>query len=103
MNYWEKLQKSKCPKSKSHSNLKSAVLDDSTVAKLQCFSYITSKVEPYLKMYQTDNPMIPYLYFSLKTMLKDLLEIIVEPEVIQKCKTGKQFIKIDLEKKKKKI
>ena len=101
VNYWEKLPKSKRPKSKSYSNLKSAVLDDFTVAKLQCFSYIASKVEPYLKMYQTDNPMIPYMYFDLKTMLKDLLEIIVEPEVIQKCKTGKRLIKIDLKKKKK--
>ena len=51
-------------------------------------------------MYQTNNPMIPYMYFDLKTMLKDLLEIIVEPEVIQKYKTGKQLIEIDLEKKK---
>ena len=41
--------------------------------------------------------MIPYIYFDLKTMLKDLLEIIVEPAVIQKCKTGKQLIEIDLE------
>ena len=81
MNYWEKLPKSKCPKCKSYFNLKSAVLDDFTVAKLQCFSYITSKVEPYLKMYQTDNPVIPYMYFDLKMMLKDLLEIIVGPRV----------------------
>ena len=51
-------------------------------------------------MYQTNNPMIPYMYFALKAMLKNLLEIIVEPEVIQKCKTRKQLIKIDLEKKK---
>ena len=84
MNYWEKL-----PKSKSYSSVKSAALDDFTVAKLQCFSYIASKVEPYLKMYQTDNPMIPYMYFDL-----------VEPDVIQKCKTGKQLMEIDLEKKK---
>ena len=34
-------------------------------------------------------------------MLKDLLEIIVEPEVIEKCKTGKQLIEIDLKKKRK--
>ena len=32
-------------------------------------------------------------------MLKDLLEIIFEFEVIQKCKTIKQLIKNDLEKK----
>ena len=87
-------------KSKSYSNLKSVVFDDFTVAKLQCFSCIASKVESYLKMYQTDNPMIPYMYFDLKTMLKDLLEIIVEPEVIQECKTGKRLIETDLEKKK---
>ena len=97
MNYWEKLPKSKHPQSKSHPNLKAAVLDDFTVAKLQCFSYVASNVEPYLKIYQVNNPMIPYIYFDLKTMLKDLLEIIVEPAVIQKCKTGKQLIEIDLE------
>ena len=101
MNYWEKLSKSKHPKSKSYSKLKSAVLHDFTVAKLQCFSYVASKVEPYLKMCQTNNPVMPYMYFDLKTMLKNLLEIIVEPEVIQKCKTSKQLIKIDPEKKKK--
>lgn len=39
------------------------------------------------------------MYFNLKTMLKDLLEIIFEFEVIQKCKTIKQLIKNDLEKK----
>ena len=44
--------------------------------------------------------MIPYMYFDLKTMLKSLLEIIVEPEVMQKCKSGKQLIEINLEKKK---
>ena len=54
-------------------------------------------------MYQTNNSMIPYMYFDLKTVLKDLLEIVVEPEVIQKCKTGKQLIKIDVERKKKKF
>ena len=47
-------------------------------------------------MYETDNPMILYMYFDLKIMLKDLLEIIVEPEVIQKCKTGERLIEIDL-------
>ena len=49
-------------------------------------------------MYQTDNPMIPYMYFDLKKRLKDLLEIIIEPEVIQIWnKAGKRLIEIDLE------
>ena len=36
-------------------------------------------------MHETDNPMIPYMHFDLKAMFKDLLGIIVEPELIQKC------------------
>ena len=36
-------------------------------------------------------------------MLKDLLEIIVEPEVIEEFKTGNQLIEIDLKKKKRKF
>ena len=87
VNYWEKL-----PKSKSYCNLK--------LAKQQYFSYIASKVEPYLRTYQADNPMIPYMYFDRKTILKDLLEIIVELEAIRKCKTGKRLIETDFEKKK---
>ena len=39
------------------------------------------------------------MYFDLKTILKDLLEIIVELEAIQKCKTGKRLIETDLAKK----
>ena len=67
---------------------------------LSCNRYIASKVKPYLKMYQTDNPMIPYMYFDLKKRLKDLLEIIIEPEVIQIWnKAGKRLIEIDLESK----
>lgn len=99
VHFWEKLVKSKRPNSNSYSNLKSAVFDDLMLAKLQFFSYVASKVEPYLKVYQTDNPMIPFMYFDLRAMFKGLLEMIVVPEVLDKCKTGKQLVEIDLGKK----
>ena len=35
------------------------------------------------------------MYFDLKTMIKDLLEVIAEPEVIEKCKISKQLIEIN--------
>ena len=62
---WKNYQNLSTQNLKSHSNLKSAALDDFTFAKLQCFSNIASKVQPYLKMYQTDNQMIPSMYFDL--------------------------------------
>ncbi|MEO0688534.1 MAG: hypothetical protein AAFY76_26575, partial [Cyanobacteria bacterium J06649_11] len=95
--YWEGLPKSKRPTSKSYANLVSVISDPFIVAKLQFFSYVASKVEPYLKTYQTDNPMIPYMYFDLKAMLKSLLEMIVECGAVQKCKSAKQLMNIDLD------
>lgn len=95
--YWESLPKSKRPTSKSYANLVSVISDPFIVAKLQFFSYVASKVEPYLKTYQTDNPMIPYMYFDLKAMLKSLLEMIVECGAVQKCKSAKQLMNIDLD------
>ena len=54
-------------------------MDDQLVLpKLYIFSYVAGIVEPILKTYQTDNPMIPYLYFDLKATVKQPLELIVE-------------------------
>ena len=40
--------------------------------------------------------MIPYMYFDLKSLVKQLLEMIVEPKVIEECKSGKQLKELDL-------
>ena len=65
---WEKLQKSKRPSSKSYLTVKESVEDPLVTAKLQFFSFVSSIVEPYLRKYQTDKPMIPFIYFDLKDL-----------------------------------
>ena len=57
-------------------------------------------MESFLKTYQTDNPMIPYLYFDLKAIVKQLLELIVESNVIDACRSGRELKEINLEDKK---
>ena len=57
-------------------------------------------MEPFLKTYQTDNPMFPYLYFDLKAMIKQLLELIVERNVIDSCRSGRKLKEINLDDKK---
>lgn len=94
--FWEKLPKSKRPSSKSYFAVKDAVDDPLIQAKLQCFSYVAGIVEPFLRLYQTDNPMIPYMYFDLKSLVKQLLEMIVDLKVIEDCKSGKQLKDLDL-------
>ena len=57
-------------------------------------------MEPFLAAFQSDKLMIPYFYFYLKSIIKQLLGIIVEPKIIDSCKTGKQLKDIDLSDKK---
>ena len=96
ISFWEKLQKSKRPLSKSYLTVKESVEDPLVTAKLHFFSFVSSIVEPYLRKYQTDKPMIPFIYFDLKDLVIKLLDIIVKPAVINNCKSGKQLKEIDL-------
>ena len=52
--HWESKPKSKRPSSKSYENLKAAVNDPLTTAKLQFFSFVAGILQPFIKSYQTD-------------------------------------------------
>ena len=43
--------------------------------------------------------MIPFLYFDLKAVIRNILIIVIEPVVTEACHSGKQFKEIDLSKK----
>ena len=63
--FWSGFCKSKQPKCKSFENVKQAMEEDPfIVAELKFFSFICSLVEPYLTKYQTQKPMIPFMYFE---------------------------------------
>ena len=92
-NHWEKLPKSKRPKSKSYEHLKSAAEDLPTPAKLHFFSFFASLFEPFLAMYQTDQSLIPYMYNDLQKLLRKLILSIVKP---QNCKSATDTKNLDL-------
>lgn len=98
MEFWNKLPKYKQPSCKSFVNLNKAVKDPLTEAKISCFSFICSLVEPYLKKFQSDKPMVPFLYTDLKALIKNILQLVVKPVILDKCKTGMQMSSIDLDK-----
>ena len=76
--------------------MKKATEDLFIEAKLSFFGYVASLVEPYLKRYQTDSPMIPYMHKDLKSIVKRLLGIIVKAEAID-GKSAVQLMSIKLE------
>ena len=62
MNFWVKLS---AFQQKLYDTLKAAVLDELVIAKLGFFSCLAGMCKPFLTVYQTDRPMIPFLYGDL--------------------------------------
>ena len=96
--YWEKLPKLKRPPSKSYETMKKAIGDLFIVSKLHFFTYVSGLVEPFITLFQTDKPGIPFMYLSLKDLVLKLLEIIVKPIVLKSCSNGNKLKTIDLTK-----
>ena len=90
LEFWERLPKSKHPKSKSYEKVKCALVDPLLIVKLNFFSYAAGMVEPFLKKFETDKPMIPFLFFELKAIVTSLLEVIVRSLVVESCKSTKK-------------
>ena len=95
--FWEGLAPSKRSQSKSYKNVLVHISDKLTVAKLHFFVYVAGILEPYLTCYQGDGPMLPFMYDDISKFYKALLNIIVKPKVLQKCKTGLDLIRLELE------
>ena len=74
--------------------------DELTVAKLSYFKFVAAKLQPFLKAYQSDHPLVPFMYHDLKRLAKTLMELCVRLEVLEKCKTAKDFQNINLDDKK---
>ena len=96
---WQKLSKSKQPKSKSYNNLHNAVVDLFTPAKLNFFSYIASFFQPFLALYQTDNPMVPFLFDDLMALVKKVMMIIFKSDIVHGCTSASAIKKIDFDNK----
>ena len=63
ISFWKKQPRSKQPKCQSYENVKVAVNDNLTIVKLEFFAYIASIMEPFLKSYQSDNPIFVVFIF----------------------------------------
>ena len=68
-------------------------------AKLHFFSYVAKVANPFLHVYQTTIPMMPFFYEDLHDVIRTLMEKIVVSSVLHESKTASSLCKIDLTKK----
>ena len=92
-NHWESLPKSKRPSCMSYEFTVNAVKNELSLARLQFFNYLASMFEPFLKLYQTDTPMLPHMNGNLLELIKSILRMFIKSEAIEACSN---LTKIDL-------
>lgn len=85
------------PISKSYETMKKMLSDPLLKAKLSFFISIVEELEPFLKEFQTDAPMLPFLYEELETLLARLMKRVVKPSVLEKHVSGSQKAKLNLD------
>lgn len=91
-----KLSKSKRPTCQSYINLCEYVDDPLVLAKLNFFVCIAKVLMPYLELFQTDKPMMPYISDELQKILTNLLNRFVKKSVLD---TTRNIVKVDFNKK----
>ena len=76
MKHWEGLSQSQRPKNKSYETIVKHYADLLIGTNFKFFEYIASVFEPYLILYQTDAPVIPFMYEQLKEIYDRLISMV---------------------------
>ena len=71
--------------------------DPLLAAKLGFFHGMANHLEKFLVPFQSDNPLVPFLYQELFNLTKSLLKRIVKKEVYDKIEDSRDLFKLDLE------
>ena len=86
----------KDPCTKAFETVKQWIADPLGKAKLAFFVYVATPIESFLRIYQTDYPMIPYMANDLGLVFKTLLNRIITAEVMEEAGDDcYKLIKID--------
>lgn len=86
-------KKVKLPINISTTNIKNACNDKLIKAKLAFFSTIALSLEPFLRKYQTAQPMAPFIYSDLEQLLRNLINRFVKTDIAKV--DIKDLIKVD--------
>ena len=87
--------KSKQPQSSSFQILLQAVEDPYIPAKLKVVEYVAGKSNKYLRGFQTDQPMVPFLNGTLLELLYSLMSMFINNATMKKATSSLKLLKID--------
>ena len=82
---------------RSCQNINDPIEDPMAPAKLMFFSFVARILQPILVKYQSDKPMVPYMYQNLFKLLRKLIQLIVKPDIVANCSSAINLKSIDLD------
>lgn len=85
------------PQNASYRRIKQAVMDTPLLlCQLSFFAYVARQVEPFLKRYQSDRPLMPFLASDLHSLIKSLMQCFVTEEALSGCSSSRKLMDIDV-------
>ena len=69
-----------------YKRIRSALLDPATLAKFNFVAFLASALTPFLKVFQTSEPLIHVLYEKLNELVRTLMLLFLKVDVV----TGKE-------------
>lgn len=91
--------KNKPPQSKNFTQVSEFLKDDFLLAKLHFMLTVTTELEPFLRMFQSNKPLLPFLYMELMTMLKNIMKRFIIANVMDLATTDTELMQVDLREK----
>jgi hypothetical protein len=92
----QSLPKSKQPHGKWFNVLKDTIKDPLFIAKLKFVEFIAEKLNLFLKGFQCDKPMVPFIFDVLKNILVSILSMFLLNDVMERSDTIKKIMKLNL-------
>ena len=91
-----KKPKSQIPNSSSFATVRSAVNDILTVAKMDFFVSTTTMMKPYLQMFQSDAPLVPFITSELHAMLQTMMGKFVKRTELEAADSAYKIVKLNV-------
>ena len=96
--HYQQLAPSYRPKNNSSFDaLVTAHTDKFMKVKMQIFKDVASILQPFLKSFQTDAPMMPFLPTVLEKLLRRVMKLFIRATVVDEQLTALQLVKLDVE------
>ena len=95
--HFTKLPASKQPKNNtSYDSLKVNIKDKLMKVKFHVFKDIAHKMNKFLKVFQTDAPMVPFLDEVLDSLMRNIMQYFVKHSILDKADTSLRLHKVDI-------